>query len=699
MANQFKGLFRRAEVVSVVMLGGLLMATTLAHATDDNKPAAAPGTDPAFALGTVTVYGTTPEAADLVPVNIASDTIELLEKRDVSSALATLPGITLTRFAGRNDASVFVRGFSRNQVPLFIDGVPVYVPYDGTIDMARFTTFDIAEISVAKGYSSVLYGANTMGGAINLVTRQPTAPFEGQVSADAFTGDGHETSLNLGSRQKLWYFQLGASYVEQDHYDLPGDFKPVPAENGGARENSDLRDWKVSAKVAYTPNATDEYAVGFIHQDGKKGNPPVTIGTPSYWRWPMWNKQTLYLVSHTQLGADSYLKPRFFFDRYDNSLAIYDNATYTTQNSFNAAKNSGSGTSIYNDCSWGGQIEAGTTSLAQNTLKGSVQYKFDHHKERPDIIHRAGTQFVDEDEGESLAVEDTFHASKAWDFQGGLDYDLHHTVKSVDSSSGKPYPAASFTSVNPELAAFYKLGDDGAFRATIAHKSRFPTMKERYSYRMPDSKGNPQGMPNPSLQPESAMHYELGYDGKIWRGLSLQTGVFYSRIQDTITSVVVVPAKGSVPAVSQFQNVGNSDKTGADLGLAYAWAKWIKTGVSYSLLSQRTLTILPTNTAPVKVTSVPGQSGSAYVEVSPVAWLSLIPSVQYSSWFYSTSDGKGNNPTLGGFTLANFKISAHLPKGLTVSAGVENLFDKSYQFQAGYPEAGRSWFANIRYAF
>jgi len=674
-------------------------AAIVSHATELGKPDASESTESVFRLGTVAVYGEKLPVTDQVASAVDASRIELQEKNNLSDALSLVPGVTLTRFAGRNDASVFVRGFSRNQVPLFIDGVPVYVPYDGTIDMARFTTYDIAEISVSKGYSSVLYGANTMGGAINLVTRQPTAAFEGQVGAGVFTGHGREASLNLGSRQKLWYFQLGGSYVKQDNYELSDHFTAVAAENGSARDNSDFRDWKISAKAAFTPNATDEYAVGFIHQEGEKGNPVSTISTPSYWRWPLWNKQTVYAVSNTRLGTDSYLKPRVYFDKYDNSLAIYDNATYTTQASFNAAKNSGSGTSIYNDYSWGGSIEAGTDSLAKNSLKGNLQYKFDHHKERPDIIHRIGTHFIDEDEGESVAIEDTYHANKTWDFQGGLDYDFHKTVKAVDSSSGLPYPEKEFTSANPQGGVFYKLTDTSAFHFTASHKSRFPTMKERYSYRMPDSKGNPQGMPNPSLNPESAMHYEIGYDGQLAKGLTLQTSAFYSRIQDTITSVVVVPAVGTVPAVSQFQNVGTSDKSGIDLGLNYDWDKWIRTGVSYAWLRQRTLTILPTNTAPVEVTSVPGQSGSTYVEVRPVSWLSLIPSLQYSSWLYSTSDGKGNNPKLGGYTLANFKISARLPQGLTVSAGVENGFDKNYQLQAGYPEAGRSWFANLRYAF
>jgi len=62
---------------------------------------------------------------------------------------------------------VSIRGFDSREVPLFIDGIPVYVPYDGYVDLGRFTTADLAAIQVAKGFSSVAYGANTLGGAIS----------------------------------------------------------------------------------------------------------------------------------------------------------------------------------------------------------------------------------------------------------------------------------------------------------------------------------------------------------------------------------------------------------------------------------------------------------------------------------------------------------------------------------------------------
>jgi iron complex outermembrane receptor protein len=38
-------------------------------------------------------------------------------------------------------------------------------------------------------------------------------------------------------------------------------------------------------------------------------------------------------------------------------------------------------------------------------------------------------------------------------------------------------------------------------------------------------------------------------------------------------------------------------------------------------------------------------------------------------------------------------------KRVRVQMGVKNLFDRNYYDTAGYPEAGRTWFLNLRYQF
>ena len=141
----------------------------------------------AFYLGRMDV-AVTAEASVSATTAMTPAGASVLDARDLQSndkaalagALALAPGVSFTRIGQRNETAVYVRGFDMRQVPLFVDGIPVYTPYDGYVDLERFTTFDVAELRVSKGFSSVLSGPNALGGTINIVSRRPSARLEGR---------------------------------------------------------------------------------------------------------------------------------------------------------------------------------------------------------------------------------------------------------------------------------------------------------------------------------------------------------------------------------------------------------------------------------------------------------------------------------------------------------------------------------------
>ncbi len=119
---------------------------------------------PVFSLGEVLVVGAEDSSNDGTTAQVTGAQAEQRGRATVADAAALAPGVTLTRIGGRNETAAYVRGFDTRQVPLFIDGIPVYVPYDGNVDMGRFNVFDMAEMSISKGYSPVIFGPNTLGG-------------------------------------------------------------------------------------------------------------------------------------------------------------------------------------------------------------------------------------------------------------------------------------------------------------------------------------------------------------------------------------------------------------------------------------------------------------------------------------------------------------------------------------------------------
>lgn len=629
----------------------------------------------AFELGEVVITADAETGADTMASRISAGSIRKFERNDLSDALRLSPGVVTNSNGPRNESGIYVRGFDLRQTPVFIDGIPVYVPYDGYVDLARFTTADVAGIRVSKGFSSATYGANTLGGAINIVTRKPEKSFEGDLLGGWMQQGGYQSALNVGFRNEHWFLQLGGSFLSVDSYPMSKDFVPTPNENGGSRENAYRQDWRISAKLGYMPNKTDEYALGYIFQRGEKGNPVYAGTLPAaqqprrFWQWPQWDKQTIYFIGHTQITKNSYIKERLYFDQFINTLFAYNNANYNTQNPPAGFQ------SYYDDYTLGGSLEFGTKLTEKNTLKAALHGKFDRHKE-----HNAGAPYYTfKDTTYSFGLEDTHQFTSRFSTTVGASYDRRSVIEAVDTNTGAALGGKTFSALNPQIGLFYKLPEHSTFHATIARKSRFPTIKDRYSYRLGSA------IPNANLQPEHAIHYDIGYDGDLTKKLSIHASLFATTVDNTIQRVDNV-----TPGVFQLQNIGKSRNLGTELGFTYKPYSAIEFGTNYTYLDRKNI-----SQPNVKLIDTPRHSLFSWADIRPVEWLSIIPSAEYNSSRWSLTTGQG----VGAYALLNLKIAIRLPGQTTLSFGANNLCDRNYALTEGYYLAGRTLFANVQIKF
>lgn len=663
------------QKILILSLIALCVQAELVLAEDNN-----------FTLGTIVVTANALDSDEDADNSIDSKQIRIYDKETVSSALNTTSGISISKIGGRNEEMVYVRGFDLRQVPVFADGIPVYVPYDGYADLSRFNTFDLSRIDVAKGFSSLIYGPNTLGGAINLVSRRPSKTFEGEVGGGSTITDdrdnnGNRIYTNIGSNQGSWYMQAGLSYLKQDYYQLPDDFAPAKGEDGGRRDNSATRDRKYNLKLALTPNKTDEYSLNYISQHGEKGTPPyagsVTGVTPRYWTWPYWDKDSLYYISSTQLGIAT-LKVKAFHDTYGNSLFTWDDATYSTQTKASSFK------SWYDDYTNGASVQVDFQLSDNNILKSAYHWKKDVHRE-----HNAGEPIRrDKDRTQSIALEDTHNFTDELSLVAGVSHDWREGLVAEDYNAKtkviSDFKLGEGSTNNATLGLFDKLTATGKARITIAQKSRFPTIKDRYSYRMGTA------LPNPDLSNESALHYEIGYEDTFAKILHWNIGIFHSDVTDLIQAVSIPASTCSSPPCSQMQNVGEVDIDGFDTSVNIDFGN-VKLGGAYSYISRKNLS----NPA-IHLTDTPRHKfvGNAVWAITP-AW-NTTASLETSSSRYSTSNGLQQ---VTGFGIANLKTGYRfVDDKLLVEAGVRNMFDRLYAYTEGFPEAGRTYFLQFNYS-
>jgi iron complex outermembrane receptor protein len=621
-----------------------------------------------YTLGEVKVSST----VDKATVDAAA--IQKYNAKDVGSALRTMPSLIISENGSRNESTIYLRGFDIRSVPVFMDGIPVYVPYDGYVDLARFTTYDISKIDVSRGFSSMTYGANTIGGAINLVGMKPTRKLELSAKAGVMSGQGYETKINLGSNLGKIYIQTGFSILQKQFVPLSANFDTLKLETDHHRDNSYTKDIKGSLKIGYTPNATDEYSINYQYSHGSKGN-PVYLGNDKntkvrYWQWPYWDKQSIYYISRTAIGIKSELKARAYYDQFKNKIRSFDDNSYSTQNkgsSFN---------SLYDDYTVGGNLEFASELNTQNHLRASLHAKNDNHSEHNEgesVRHFADNTF-------SLGVENVYKPGNKLSFIPGLSYNLRKSLRAEDYNSSNDsisnYPANKNDALNAQLAAYYKLSNTINLSFNIAYKSRFATMKDRYSYR------NGTALPNPDLKSETALNLELGSTIEIADKLNFSPELFYSRLNNTIQMVSNVQGD-----LSQMQNTGEAEFKGVDLSIVYQPVTVLNLYAAYSYIERKNL-----SNPDILFTDVPNNKLFASVEYTIAKLLIINLFGEYDSRRNNASDGARVS---AGYFVMNGQVSYHFARYLTAEIGSNNIFDKNYTIQEGYPEAGRNFYAAL----
>ena len=139
---------------------------------------------------TVTATGVATEAIE-VPVPTTVITKEEMEDSQAENAaelLRRVPGLAVLRSGDEGKvASVFTRGTESDQTLIMFDGVRLNSPYVGGYDLSLLTTSGIERIEVARGPYSALWGADAIGGVINVIPRTGLGGF----SATLF-GEGGE---------------------------------------------------------------------------------------------------------------------------------------------------------------------------------------------------------------------------------------------------------------------------------------------------------------------------------------------------------------------------------------------------------------------------------------------------------------------------------------------------------------------------
>ncbi|MFM1887359.1 MAG: hypothetical protein RL026_2516 [Pseudomonadota bacterium] len=232
-----------------------------------------------------------------VPIAISAYTAEALQERavgDVSQLANSSSNVSFdagTPFSGSTSVlSAFIRGIGQNDFAFNLDpGVGIYLDgvYLARTVGANQDLLDVERIEVLKGPQGTLFGRNTIGGAVSIVTRDPgneqkiianltTGSYErvqAGVSADIPFSDALKSSFTVSMKRREGYmkrvpFPYPSSTAQAFEFNSPQDFKAAGYDEGGDSEGGDNA-WSARAKFKYDTGGSTRatFAVDFTQND------------------------------------------------------------------------------------------------------------------------------------------------------------------------------------------------------------------------------------------------------------------------------------------------------------------------------------------------------------------------------------------------------------------------------------------------
>lgn len=630
----------------------------------------------AAALDTVVVTGTrTERSADDTPVRtevVGPEELRRTHARTLKEALENLPGLQLREIHGKSGYELSMQGLGSDQVLVLIDGLPLTASTGSTVDLSQYLLTDVERIEVVKGAASAQYGSSAMGGVVHVITRGIEPGRAGVVVVDAGSRGRQNPSgrrLDLGRGHAQVGVQGGSEHwrlrVVGDVVDDRG-FAVDPT--AWARQGDAVRRAQAGARLAWHPvrEGAAWLDAGHYREDAEKRYdhyvPPRIL--------PQRKTED---ARRDRLSAGMRWRP-------DGGVGIDLRGVHERYRAH---------TLSYSDAALTGRREA---ELDLSHLSGQFdwpplgrqlwQLGFDLHREGLSQTNNGQSEVVldgrVERRSHEVFVQNDILLDERWELLLGLRWQ-------EDSDFGGH--------AAPKLSLRRRLGGQahwrGSLRASLGQGYRVPNLKERY-YLFDHSALGYRVIGNPDLRPESSTSAQLGASVQIGTELSLEANLFHNRVQDLIQTDLARPLVIDGVAHYTYRNVARARTQGLEAGVQWQARPALRLQAAYTythtrdLGSGRELTRRPRHIA---------RLGADWAFSDRHAW--SLRARHQSDELADTASG-ARSPA---WTTVDLRVNHMLRKGLTLFAGVDNVFDTQRDYAQPHdfsPASGRFIYVGAR---
>ena len=508
------------------------------HATADTKLDFSLAED-MINLQTVTVTGTrTPKLLENTPVVtqiITAADIAKIDATNIKDVLLTeLPGLEFT-LSMNQQVSLNMQGLGGMAILFLVDGERMAGETLDNIDFQRISTDNIERIEIVKGAASALYGSNSVGAVINIITKKASEPRQ----------------LNLNTH-------FGSKYNEQRH--------------GGALG---LRSGKWSSLTNVQTDGTHSYTL-----NGKQDGDQMTVYGTRQWNFK--EKLTYQISDNTSLtGRAGY----YFHERNSSAIANDRARDFSGGLRFQTLLGGKNQLDIsysfdrYDKSDYYKEIRK--DFIDYKNVQNSLRALYTHHLHDDLALTVGGDAMIDylmtyqftDDGNRKQYTADAFAQadwtlSKNWNIVAGARAD---------------YFSKTGWKMTPKIAAMYRTGHLNV-RGSYSGGFRAPTLKELYMDFNMANVFNIYG--NPNLGAENPHSFALSAEYAKSR-YSFTATSYYNIVNNEITTIWDKSLENGKGAMV-YQNIDGRNLLGADVSLLVRYPCGLGGKISYSYFHEYT---------------------------------------------------------------------------------------------------------------
>ncbi|SDM56687.1 outer membrane receptor for ferrienterochelin and colicins [Franzmannia pantelleriensis] len=655
----------------------------------------------------VTAAGFEQALAD-APASISVVTREELERKrfsNVAEAIADVPGVDVRSGTGKTGGlNIGIRGMPSAYTLILVDGRRQNAAGDVTPNGFGETSTSfmpplssIERIEVIRGPMSTLYGSDAMGGVINIITRQVSDSWTGNLSVDStFQQDrsaGNSQTLNLYTSGPLIEDTLGLQ-LRGRLFDRDSSERLIEDGSGRDPRPSEGRITSLGGRLTLTPDDTNALWLDLERSRQVYSNDDNRLGT----------RDGTDRSGNPDPGTASGYGDELRFQR--DQVAIGHRGRFTAgtlESSLTRSTTETLGRTIPGDEI--GQPYEGFPAIVvgdDRTLE-TTSTILDSKFVMPLGEHMVtlGGQWHEAELTDGLATEDFDQTSWAlfvedeWWLRNDLALTLGGRYEHHDAFGGN---------VSPRGYLVWNTTDHWTLKGGISRGYRTPSLNDLHpGINGVTGQGDTLTIGSPDLQPEKSTNYEVGALYDSLDGFSVNATLFYNQFDDKIASTepTFISGRPGVPdgEYSQQINVDEARTQGLELSTRYQFAPaWsLSGGYTYTdteITSGESQGLVLSNTPKHKLTTSltwdVNERLTTTLEGEYYASRERFPGgLPDSGQNLALYEQVGNK--LDGYALFNLRASYQAADNVRLTGTVYNLLDKDFGKADAYDHEGETY--------